>query len=185
MRGSGDEKPDLAFTDGRAATFLKVIDTTGLRDRNALLQAALGSVSCTRIANRVYLVLPKVHAAVMDAAILREKGLGLIVYDSKGVEEVLPPRFFDHDTADKEPSPDLELLKRRISDLERTVESLTTELSKVKSLRLEQLETRKTRPESSAVAEPQRPERLPSFLEDNPWLDILSRRGSEPEKIAG
>jgi len=180
-----EEKPDLAFTDGRTTTYLKVFDKDDLQNRNTLLQAALSSVSYIPVANRVYLALPKVQAAILDAAILRERGLGLVVYDSKGVEEVLPASLFEHETTSTKTNVDLERLTSRISALERTVETLVSELSKIKSLRLEQLEVKRTRPESPTAFEPQKPERLPSFLQDNPWLDILSKRGREPDQFAG
>lgn len=185
MLAGAEDKPDLAFTDGRTTTYLKVFEKNGLEERNSLLQVALSAMSYLQVANRVYLVLPKVHAAIMDAAILRERGLGLIVYDSKEVEEVLPASLFEHDAKNANPSADLERLKSRISALERTVETLASELSRVKSTKLEQLEARRTYPEVPASIGPQKPQPLPSFLQDNPWLDILSKRGRESDEIAG
>ncbi len=185
MLASAEEKPDLAFTDGRTTTYLKVFEKDDLEERNSLLQVALSAMSYLQVANRAYLVLPKVHAAIMDAAILRERGLGLIVYDSKRVEEVLPASLFEHDTASAKPSLDLERLKSRISALERTVETLASELSRIKSTKLEQLEARKAYPEIPVAIGPQKPQPLPSFLQDNPWLDILSKRGRESDQIAG
>jgi len=185
MLAGAEEKPDLAFTDGRTTTYLKVFEKDDLEERNSLLQVALNAMSYLQVANRAYLVLPKVHAAIMDAAILRERGLGLIVYDSKGVEEVLPASLFEHDAKSAKPSADLERMKSRISALERTVETLASELSRIKSTKLEQPEARRTYPEIPASIEPQKPQPLPSFLQDNPWLDILSKRGRESDQIAG
>ncbi len=181
----GEEKPDMAFTDGRTTTYLKVFEKDDLEERNTLLQVALSAVAYIRVANRVYLVLPKVQASIVDAAILRERGLGLIVYDSKEVEEVLPATFFEHDVSGAKPSADLERLKSRISTLERTVDTLVSELSRIKSLKLEPLESRRTHQEIPITVAPERSQPLPSFLQDNPWLDILSKRGREPEQIAG
>jgi len=180
-----EDKPDLAFTDGRVTTYLKVFLRNDLQERNTLLEVALSAMSYTEVANRAYLVLPKIQAAVLDAVVLREKGLGLIVYDSKAIEEVLPAYIFEHNSASAKPSADLERLKSRISTLEQTVGALVSELSRIKSLRTEQLEVRGRRPETPAMTGPQRPQRLPSFLQDNPWLDILSKRGREPDQIAG
>jgi len=180
-----EEKPDLAVTDGKATTYLKVFRRDDLQDRNTLLQVALRALSYTAVANRVYLVLPKVQAAVLDAAVLREKGLGLIVYDSKAIEEVLPARLFEHESVGARPSADLERLRSRISALEQTVEALVSELSKIKSVKLEQLEIKRTHPETPAIAGREKPQPLPSFLQDNPWLDILSKRGKESDQIAG
>jgi len=180
-----EEKPDLVVTDGKATTYLKVFRRDDLQERNTLLQVALRALSYTAVANRVYLVLPKVQAAVLDAAVLREKGLGLIVYNSRAIEEVLPARCFEHDSVGARPSADLERLRSRISALEQTVEALVSELSRIKSAKLEQLEIKRTHPETPAIAGREKPQPLPSFLQDNPWLDILSKRGKESDQIAG
>jgi len=180
-----EEKPDLALTDGRITTYLKIFLRNDLQERNTLLEAALSAMSYTEVANRAYLVLPKIQAAVLDAAVIREKGLGLIVYDSKAIEEVLPAHIFEHNSASAKPSADLERLKSRISTLEQTVEALVSELSRIKSLKIEQPDVRRTHPETPAIARSQKPQPLPSFLQDNPWLDILSKRGREADQIAG
>ena len=184
MSAQGEEKPDLAFADGRTTTYLKVFGKHDLQQRDALLQAVLSSMSYARAANRVYLVLPKVQATIVDAAPLRERGLGLIVYDSKRIEEVLPSSIFNHDTATAKATGDLERLTSRIAALERTVETLLSELSRIKALKLEQLEPSRIPSRSPMAVELQSSERLPSFLQDNPWLEILSRRGREPEHVA-
>ncbi len=76
-------KPGLIFTDGVNTTYLRILERGNLQNRNGLLEAVVDSVSYTSVANKVYLALPKVYATVVDAAILQEKGLGLIVYDSR------------------------------------------------------------------------------------------------------
>ena len=179
------DHPDLAFTDGRTTTCLKVAQRREPQERNNLLGVALSALSYTEFADKTYLVLPKVQAAVLDAAVLREKGIGLITYDSKTIEEVLPARLFHHKTANQTPSVDLERLKSRISTLEQTVETLVSELSRIKSARLEQISIAQRHLETPAIVGPQQQRPLPSFLQDNPWLDILSKRGKEPDQIAG
>lgn len=178
------KKPEIAFTDGLNTIYLRVLEKPDLARRNGLLKVAVDSVSFTSVANRVYVALPKTYAAVLDAAILREHGLGLIVYDARGVEEVLPASLFEH-RSEAKPSMEIEQLKRRISTLERTVETLGSELTRVKSMKPLLAGPRTPEHDGPVAPEPSKPDFLPSFFEDNPWVDILAKRGREPEQVAG
>jgi hypothetical protein len=178
------KRPEMAFTDGLNTTYLRVLEKHDLPERNGLLKVALDSVSFTSMANRVYVALPKTHAAVLDAAILREHGLGLVIYDARGVEEVLPASLFEH-RPEAKPSMEIEQLKRRISTLERTVETLSSELTRVKSMKPLLAGPRTSEHSGPAAPQPSKPDFLPSFFEDNPWVDILAKRGREPEQVAG
>lgn len=177
------KKPEISFTDGLNTTYLRVLQKRDLTGRNGLLKVAVDSVSFTSVANKVYVALPKIYAAVLDAAILREHGLGLIVYDARGVEEVLPASLFEH-RSEVKPSVEIEQLKRRISTLERNLETLSSELTRVKSMRPLPA-PRPSEHDGPVVPEPSKPDFLPSFFEDNPWVDILAKRGREPEQVAG
>ena len=178
------KKGELVFTDGVGTVYLRVLELNGLDERNRLLETIADSVEQTSVASKVYLALPKLCATILDAAILREKGLGLMVYDSRGVEEVLPARLFDHTPPEPKNTLELEQLRRRISALEQTVEVLNSELSKIRSTRPMQLNTRTAQISAAHTIEAQKPEVLPSFLQDNPWVDILARRGREVEQVA-
>jgi len=178
------KRGERLFTDGINTVYLRVLEVTGLDERNRLLETIADSVEQTSVANKVYLALPKLCATILDAAILREKGLGLMVYDSRGVEEVLPARLFDHTPPEPKNTLELEQLRRRISALEQTVEVLNSELSKIRSTRPMQLNTRTAQISAADTIEAQKPEVLPSFLQDNPWVDILARRGREVEQVA-
>jgi hypothetical protein len=177
-------KPGLAFTDGANTTYLRILEKPNLQNRNGLLEAALDSVSYTSVANKVYLALPKVYATVVDAAILRDKGLGLVVYDARAVEEVLPAQFFDHKQAEVKTDADIEQLRKRISALERTVDMLNNELSRIKSIRPLQPGSNSIQPGNLPSIESPNPDGLPSFFRDNPWVDILTKRGKEFEQVA-
>jgi len=178
------KKGELVFTDGVNTIYLRALEMNGLDERNRLLETIADSVAQTSVANKVYLALPKVCATILDAAILREKGLGLMVYDARGVEEVLPARLFDHISPEPKNTLELEQLRGRISTLEQIVEALNSELSKIRLTRPVQLNTKSTQISDADTTEPQKPDVLPSFLQDNPWVDILARRGREVEQVA-
>lgn len=169
-------------------TLVEVLSEEELRDRNAVLSLVLKSSSSIKIANEVYVALPKLYASVVDAEVLQQSGLGLITYDERRMEEAVAPQFFEHECSTPKPiiqedlTRNLQYLKNRLSSLEETVQMLTAEMSELKSKPVRQTPTKtmvlkgeRTQPPSSD---------LPSFMRDNPWVDILSRRGAEPQSYA-
>jgi len=125
----------------------------------------------------VYLALPKIYASTIDGAIIQGQGVGLIVYDEKTIEEVIAPKFFQHQASKSQENhaEEIEQLRSHLTQLEQTVQILKCEISQLKSIRPIE-ETTKTQKTESV------PESLPSFFRDNAWLDILSKRGKEPER---
>lgn len=175
---SMETKPNLSFQEGNGyKVFVKVPSREELQDRNAILNLILNSTTFRKTANKVYLALPKIYASIIDGAIIQGQGFGLITYDEKTIEEVIAPKIFEHQTSSN-PQENLaiEQLVSRISQLEETVQTLKSEISQLKSIR----------PTFNDAAKPQKiervPESLPSFFRDNAWLDILSKRGKEPER---
>jgi hypothetical protein len=180
-----DDELSLAFQGEAEKDYVKVLSKEQLTDRNIMLDAILKSASYTQTANKVYLVLPKIYASLIDGKIFQRYGVGLVTYDEKGIGEVVPPRFFNHEPPAQPAIPkgfaeEFERLKNRVYALEQTVKSLTVELTQLKAIKPQAMEVEvKTRKmdEPTPVSEG-----LPSFLRDNPWLDILSKRGKEPER---
>jgi len=123
------------------------------------------------------------HASLLDASMLQDRGLGLLVYDSRSIEEAVVPRHFERHSANIEADVDIEWMKNRISALEKTVENLAHELSTVKAKRIE-LDAIPTQPKLPSDVSDSKSDKLPSFLKDNPWVDILGRRGREPDHVA-
>ena len=170
-------KPSIAFTDGKSTTFIKIFSKEELSDRNSLLDATLQTSKLLGKANRVYLALPKIYSTILDARIVQKHGLGLLVCSEKKIVEAIPAKFFESDIPDlkkliKEIE-DLKDLRRRVLELEQSVRLLTDEISRLKSVGIK---VRELKPPSIEVPVPQE---LPSFFKDNPWLDILTRRGQE------
>ena len=176
------DKKELGFTDGRSTLIVRVLEDSETRNRNAILDAALSALSLASKANLVYLALPKLHASLLDASILQNRGLGLITHDVRTVEEVVVAKRIDQDLTRSESSTDMELMKNRIVALERTVETLASELSVIRAKRIEPERPRRQTP--SETVDRGKKDLLPSFFKDNPWLDILANRAKEPDHNA-
>jgi len=172
-----DVKPSIAFTDGKTTTLVKVLSKQELSDRNSLLNAALQASKLLGKADKVYLALPKIYSTILDGKIMQKHGLGLLVYNERKVVEAVPAKFFESNIPDlkkliKEIE-DLKDLRNRVLELEQRVKLLVDEISRLKTVK-----TKVTEPKPPPV-EVSAPQELPSFLKDNPWLDILTRRGQE------
>jgi len=182
---SSDVKPSLAFTDGESTIYVKVFSEEELSDRNSLLDAVLQSLRLIEKANRVYLALPKIYSTILDGRILQRHGLGLLICGGSGVTEAIPARQHEISVHEGLRSDEMKMildglhelrdLKRRVSELEETVKMLSEEISRLKSMRVRvRAEEMKSPPVSVKI-----PQELPSFFKDNPWLEILTRRGQE------
>jgi hypothetical protein len=182
-----NEKPDMAFNDGTNLIFIKIFHVNDFQNRNALLDLILHSVLFTKEANKVYVVIPKIFASIIDWRIFQEHGLGLILYDERMIEEVFQPKVFEHQIPEasspivpKEFFEEFERLKNKVLSLEQLVHNLMEELSQIKLKNKLKEVTPSIKP-SKLEEKIQLNENLPSFLKDNPWLEILSKRGREQQ----
>jgi hypothetical protein len=174
-----ETRPNLSFQEGDGSkVFVKIPSREELENRNAILSLILNSTSFRQTANKVYLALPKIYASTIDGAIIQGQGLGLIVYDEKTIDEVIAPKIFEHQASRSQENhaEEIEQLVSRLRQLEQTVQTLKSEISQLKTIRPTFDEAAKTEKIESA------PDSLPSFFRDNAWLDILSKRGREPER---
>ncbi len=187
--------PVLTFKDERYVTAVFPLLKEDLRDRNVLLGTVMRCTSLSGKANRIYLAIPRAYSSVIDAELLREQGIGLLTFDDKRLAEVLPPKTSEVDQLDVRrdaPSP----LKDELNDLRQRICSLETALSAAeKKISLLQGELRKLGTQFKEGERLEQPIQgigrkmemkltgtggeLPSFLLDNPWLEVLTERGKE------
>jgi len=175
------------FSDDGIVTAVRIVEETDLFHRNSVLEAVLSSTSLTNQVNRVYLALPKLLSAAIDGSIIEQHGIGLVVFDQTSFEEVLAPKHFQakNDSpvlVDEEPyrllRDETTNLRARIDSLEDVVESLRSEITRLRSLKCSNPQIRAASVSSSAPL----PEQGPSFIKDNPWVEVLSRRGQEGDR---
>ncbi len=182
---------DLAVLDVKNIVVVKII-RDGL-NRKLLLSAAMKAAVLREYADKVYLAAPMEYRLVIDGRVLSENGLGLLLVDESGnVMEVLPAkpkrtkRIPDvYAKAFSELEKQIEIIRRRFDELNAVVERVDRLMQEVEALRKEvemmerELKEGRTRGglvTTQVAREIEKEEELPSYLRDNPWLEILARR---------
>lgn len=177
-------KPDMAFTDNNNRIFVKIIDSEELNERNTLLDAVMKSVDFLKEANGAYLLLPKLHASIIDGKLFDNHGVGLLTYDKRsGIQEIIKPKIFSQinkENLTKMPEKalvELENLKKRIKSLEQDFGKLKDELDEFR-VRKVNIERNQDSPKLHSL-KAEIHDDAPEFMKDNPWIGILSKRGRD------
>ncbi|MBS7656122.1 hypothetical protein KEJ50_06465 [Candidatus Bathyarchaeota archaeon] len=185
----GDD--DLTFKRENIIFSIEILSGEEILDKNAILNSALKAIEKFEYSNKVYLALPKVYASIIDGEILQNHGLGLLTYDEKEVKEVIPAKFIekqlnikeDHSKKIEELQVELKKIKENYMLLKGIVDSLKNEVTKLKTGLLKTPLIKEEKP-IEVKAQPKieaSTNQLPSFFKDNPWLEVLAKRGREPE----
>jgi hypothetical protein len=192
----------LILSDGAREIIVSILDEDALTSKGALQDALLHAEGMKSRCDGVCIAVPRKYANVIDDNVMILHGFGLIIYDRMGAEEIIPPRLRERGAAPQRlekneqdmhtSSQEIVELKRQVSRLLRVIEELEARLDRLEKdnrsiiervARLERssLESPATReaaeriePRPQAEARPRG--NLPSYLVDNPWVEILSRR---------
>ncbi len=171
-----------------------VLEQVRWADRGAIMDSLMRASTSVGQVSRTYIALPKATASIVDARLFQERGIGLITYDQRNVEEALPARFFEINAAtfcrtgdsthtghfEKE----LHEIRAEFNSLQRIVQDLKEELACSRKIHAPQV------PElpstlGSTLSGVQDTNDLPSFFAGNPWMEVLSKRGREEPRRAG
>jgi len=194
----------LSFQLDEQRLSVTVLNANGMIQRNRIIETLLHVSSLRSPGTQLYVAAPKLLGATLDAQIFRSYGIGLLLFDDRRIEETIKPRIIQAQAC-LQPSPtsaeltllsELATLKSRCAEMEKNMERMMTEFtslrenahSPVRAI----LQTRAENAlfESMDRANPPFSEApgnsLPSFFMNNPWLDVLSKRGrSEVAPFAG
>ncbi|MEM2987283.1 MAG: hypothetical protein QXV60_04215 [Nitrososphaerota archaeon] len=183
---------DFIFKDElNSIIFVRILSKDELIDRNSLLENILELSSLKEEVNKIYIAMPKIYVSIIDSAPFEEYGIGIISYDDKKVMEISPAKFFKEKLKDEgkieklasfetlKLKEELDAIKKRLINLEEIIQSLNNEIKILKSQSKPIIETKISKEE--IITPPSG--NVPSFLKDNPWIEILAKRGRE-EKIA-
>ncbi len=179
-----DLKPDMAFTDNNNRIFVKIIDSEKLNERSALLDAVMKSVDFLKEANAAYLLLPKLHASIIEGKLFYNRGVGLLTYDKVGtIQEIIKPKILPQVNKEnlvrmpEETLNEIMNLKKRIKSLEQDFSKLKEEFDelRVKKVNIGSNEDGPKLYNLNAEIHANAPE----FMKDNPWIGILSKRGKD------
>ena len=183
-------KPDLAFQKDNTRVFVKFADMSIVEDRNKFIKTLMEISTLINYCDKLYLVIPRFIATIIDSEVLKEKGIGLITYNGKIVEVLPAVSKKSREILVKKES--IENMFQEISNLRRMLEDLISEIKdlkrritsverKINELRVVTVTEVGVKEVKEALTYPEAPEisELPSFFQDNPWLEILSKRGKE------
>jgi hypothetical protein len=202
-----DENPSnpriLSFMLGKERTLVSVLSITDIIQRNRIIDTLLHLSSLRNEGTQPYIAAPRLLGATLDSQILRSSGIGLLLYDDRRIEETIKPEPIQRMIEPQAPSSstdtglisELATLRSMYAELEKNMSMMMTEF---KSLQESVMSSRSCNSDPMpAFGALQRPEAtiqrgvpdggtLPSFFTNNPWLDVLSRRGRTGESpLAG
>ena len=194
-----DHEQGVSFLLGTEKVHVLILKLDEMVQRNAILDALL-SLSTLKFAYQlVYLAAPRLFGTSVDASIFRTRGIGLLFYDERRIDEAVPAQT----QTEQSPGPpqqsnttlvtELATLRTMYLEMERTISQLRNDLT---TLRIPQpiqghqpsipLPTQEIQSPSNFPTGVVHGNALPSYFVNNPWLDLLSKRGNgESEPIAG
>lgn len=190
--------PDrLSFTIGTERVQVIILRNEVLTRKGAIIESILNIATLRGSTNQLYLAAPRLLGATIDAEVFRQYGIGLILFDDRRIDESVAPKPYQPPRT--EPAPvnsnpalmtELVTLKSMYAAMEKRIGELREDL---RTLR-ENAESSSRIPQITQQSTPITPHQpgfmgqagqLPSFFNNNPWLDLLSKRGREEGALAG
>jgi hypothetical protein len=198
QKDEGVPKPpsNLSLVLGQDKIHVVVLKKEDTFQRSKILESILSLASLRTSSNQLYLAAPRLLGAIIDAEIFRTHGIGLILFDDRRIDETIPPqlahipqREISAVGADASVMAELVALRSMYQEIEKNLSGLREEMKNLQTT----VTSNSNLPvppqgHQSTPSEPFYPNqdnRLPSFFNNNPWLDVLSRRGREGEPVAG
>jgi hypothetical protein len=190
-----EENSELVFSNGRQEVLVKILFEEEA-DRVILYEALASVIEKADEYSMVYVAAPRILGEDVETASFLKKGVGLILYDDYSVEERLPAENrLKKDLIRQVQKPvETQSLERSLMRIESMIRELSERVDSLEkayfSLLREVRDLRRTlEGKTMAVEEPVRKTfppkeqteagELPSFLKDNPWVEILSKRSEE------
>ncbi len=191
-----EEKGELVFSNGREEALVKILFEEEA-DRVVLYEALASVLEKAKEYSMVYVAAPRIVGEDAETASFMKKGVGLILYDDYGAEEKVPAENRFRKTVNRQAQRPVETrsLERSLVRIESMIRELSERVDSLEkayfSLLREVRELRRTVERKTMVAEepvqkkfsgggePAETGGLPSFLRDNPWVEILSKRPEE------
>lgn len=183
------EMVDCIVQDGNNVVLVKILDELSSLSKFRDYILELSQIKC--FADKMYVAVDEESEVFVDGVMLHKAGIGLLIVNVRGVQEKLPAKPTRFKIAYQ--TPDLKRFEQKIFELTSKIEKLfeqnkrfnerlTYIENKIRSLELRLRALEEKAPAPTRVEEAVSKEvetTLPSFIRDNPWLEILARRGSE------
>jgi len=195
----------LVLSNGDRELVISILDEDAFSTKGAIQDALLQAEKLKARFDGVIIAVPRKYQRAVDEDVMALHGFGLVIYDKLGAEEILPPRMREpgkkpvekQELKEERRIDDQEIVKlrmeiskllrsleeieARLDRLEREQNKIITRLSKLESQvsqlgKAEAVKVEKQRREVELVKQAPTDKSLPSYLRDNPWIEILSRR---------
>jgi hypothetical protein len=202
MPNPDSNQAGLSFLVGADHVHVMVLKTQDLAQRNSIIDTALKLSSLRNSYQTVYLAAPRLLGATIDASIFRAHGIGLLFFDERRIDEAVAPQPLQPTRPPVTPAPaqdpalvsELAALKSMYFEMERNLTQLRDDLKQLhQAPRNERFAPQPSHPPLGGG--PHEPVfapnivqggPLPSYFSNNPWLEVLSKRGRlENEPLAG
>jgi hypothetical protein len=191
---------NIAFLSGSEKVHVVILRNEDFIQRNKVIEAILSLTSLRNSTHLLYLAAPRLLGGSIDAAIFKPYGIGLLLFDERRIDEAVPPQpvqpaqtMQKSQNADPGVLTELATLRSMYAEMQRNMAALREDLKTFQR----DSESRTNTTEPTPPSRISRPEsmfanpsfsggQLPSFFANNPWLDVLSKRGRPgDEPIAG
>jgi hypothetical protein len=189
--------PGLTLDLGSDRVQVAVLKSDAFLQRGKIIESIMNLLSAKEFVNQMYLAAPRLLGTALDVELFRSHGIGLLLFDDRRIDEAVAPQSFHaHQSGAGDQSHDLALvteiatLKSMYLEMQKTLAKMNEDLKDFR-------ENVGTMPSSPGPIHklPVLPQEfklsssgseLPSFFTNNPWLDVLSKRGrEEAPPIAG
>jgi hypothetical protein len=190
--------PDrLSLTIGAERVQVVILRNEVMARRGTILESILNIAALKGSSNQLYLAAPRLLGTMMDAEIFKQHGIGLILFDERRIDEAVAPQSYqmmqtvpNQTQQNPELMAELVTLKSMYAEMERCIAELREDLMVLRknaedSSRLHDLAQQPTPVSSHHPNFAGRTGELPSFFNNNPWLDLLSKRGRDEQALAG
>jgi hypothetical protein len=197
----------LCFVLRSERTLVSVLTITDIIQINRIIDTILNLSSLRSEGIHPYIAAPRLLGAILDIEILRSSGIGLLLYDDRRIEETIRPEPPHRATGINQASPssskdttviaELAALKLICTELEKNMSNMRMEFKSLQETVMSSTTISRGSEPVQAFGSLQRREgmfqtgvleesSLPSFFTNNPWLDVLSKRGrAEESPLAG
>ena len=204
--GAQQGEPSHPASDGLSLVFgsekiqVIILKNDDFTYRNKIVDTLLALASLRNKSKLVYLAAPRLFGAMIDAAVFRSYGIGLILFDERRLDEVVAPQPLQAPQQQTTESPDPALirelsgLRSMYLEMQKNIAELHEELKRLqeglyRTPNATSTNTGHNRHDptflSRELAFSNPGAQLPSFFTNNPWLDVLSKRGrTENEAFA-
>ncbi|MDW7986446.1 MAG: hypothetical protein RMI88_04430 [Nitrososphaerota archaeon] len=189
----------LVFSNGKQEIIVNILNEDSCSSKSVIHEVLIEVEKLMTKFNGVVLAIPRKFSKTIDEGVLARHGIGLIIYDTMGAEELLPPKITEKKQKIEEMKLSendvrlneilllrtevskimkiLEEFEARLDRLEREQKMISIKMSEIEKMMFSrEIEIKKVEESKKSSFTHQVDDSLPSFLKDNPWVEILSKK---------